>query len=72
MDKSVISSKTSRHKGPLLKIALVGDSEVGKSTIISTFIVKKRQIILIKFCKKIRMKGYRRKNSKNLSGLIVF
>jgi GTP-binding protein EngB required for normal cell division len=40
MDKSVISSKTSRHKGPLLKIALVGDSEVGKSTIISTFIVK--------------------------------
>ena len=39
MDKSVISSKTTKPKGPLLKVVLVGDSEVGKSTIISTFIV---------------------------------
>jgi GTPase SAR1 family protein len=29
-----------KQKGPLIKIALVGDSEVGKTTIINAFIVK--------------------------------
>jgi GTPase SAR1 family protein len=39
MDKGLFSAKASKNKGPLLKIVLVGDSEVGKSTIISSFVV---------------------------------
>ena len=39
MDKGLYSSKASKNKGPLLKIVLVGDSEVGKTTIISSFVV---------------------------------
>jgi GTPase SAR1 family protein len=39
MDKGVYSGKATRNKGPLLKIVMVGDSEVGKSTIISSFVV---------------------------------
>jgi GTPase SAR1 family protein len=33
-------NKTSKIKAPLFKIVLVGDSEVGKTTLINTFIVK--------------------------------
>lgn len=33
--------KTSKIKAPLLKIVLVGDSEVGKTTLINCFIVYK-------------------------------
>jgi GTPase SAR1 family protein len=40
MDKNVIP-KSTKQKGPLLKMALVGDSEVGKTSIINTFIVNK-------------------------------
>lgn len=38
MDKNVIP-KSTKQKGPLIKVALVGDSEVGKTSIINTFIV---------------------------------
>ncbi len=39
MDRDFVNNRNTKHKGPLLKIVFVGDSEVGKSTIISTFLV---------------------------------
>ena len=38
----------SKTKSPLIKIILIGESEVGKSSIISTFIVIRILIIRIK------------------------
>lgn len=40
LERSMISSKTvKKNKIPLIKIVLVGESEVGKTTIINTFMV---------------------------------
>jgi len=44
MNKNV-QPRLTKQKGPLIKVALVGDSEVGKTSIINTFIVKQSLIL---------------------------
>lgn len=40
MENKNIPNNTQKIKAPLFKIVLVGDSDVGKTSMISTFIVK--------------------------------
>lgn len=39
VNKCLISPTSAKSKIPLLKVALAGESEVGKTTLISTFVV---------------------------------